>query len=122
MKSAPVAIAIQAGDSAGLAALVDPRFGRAAAFVITDLDGTTVTVVENDHVDAPHGAGTGAAGLLIQHGVGAVIANQFGPKALQALQAAAVSLWIAPAGITAAEALRRYNEGELQPMVMSEFR
>jgi predicted Fe-Mo cluster-binding NifX family protein len=64
-----VAIAIQ--DDEGPDAAVDPRFRRAVRFVIAAADGSAVQVVDNPGATAGHGAGIGAAALLVRRGVGA---------------------------------------------------
>lgn len=115
-------IAIAVASGAGLDAVADPRFGRAAAFVVTDAAGTESETLANPNVEAAHGAGTGSAAMLARKEVAAVIAGEFGPKAYQALEAAGIAMWVAPAGKTARELLAQFNEGTLCPMQMREFR
>jgi predicted Fe-Mo cluster-binding NifX family protein len=70
---------------------MDPRFGRAAAFVILDTASGATEVVSNaEGVAAAHGAGIAAAQLMAQRGVSCVITGRVGPKAEQALQAAGI--------------------------------
>jgi predicted Fe-Mo cluster-binding NifX family protein len=110
-------------EGEGLLALLDGRFGRAFAFLIVDTDsGEVVETIENTGAAAAHGAGTGAAGLVRSAGVQAVISGRFGPKAFEALQALKIETWIAPTGITAGEALKRFREGKLEKMQMQVFR
>jgi predicted Fe-Mo cluster-binding NifX family protein len=72
---------------------MDPRFGRAAKFVIVDGDSGAVEVVDNaEGVAAAHGAGIAAAQLMAQRGVACVITGRVGPKAEQALQAAGIRI------------------------------
>ena len=112
---------LQEGE--GLQAPLDGRFGRAFAFLIVDSDsGEVVKTIENTGAQAAHGAGTGAASLVKSAGVDAVISGRFGPKAFEALQALQIETWIAPAGINAGEALKRFREGKLEKMQMQVFR
>ena len=114
-----VAIAIQDGE--GLDAAVDPRFGRAARFAIAAADGSAVEVLDNPGVQAAHGAGIGAAALLVRRGVGAVIAGRFGPKASDALAAAGVAMFAAPDGMSARDALAALEQGKLASAEMQRF-
>ena len=104
-------------EGEGMDALMDGRFGRAEAFLV--VDGETREVVEtidNVSVGASHGAGTAAANTMRSGGVEAVISGRFGPKAFDALRALGIETWVAPPGITAGEALRMFNEGDLEKM------
>jgi len=96
-----------------LDAPIDPRFGRAEAFVLTDLEGSTPTRVGNDSGEAAHGAGTGAASTLAQQGVTDVVSGRFGPKAASALEALGIRMWLANEARTAGEALAALRANDL---------
>lgn len=66
---------------------ISPRFGRAQTFVIVDLNGEVkgVKVVKNPATNSPSGAGIKAVQLLINEKVKVVVAGNFGPNALVAL-------------------------------------
>jgi len=107
-------LAVPVRDGAGLQARLDTHFGRAAAFVVLDLDGAAEPLqLANDGAQAEHGAGIGAAALLLRHGVTAVAAERFGPKAEQSLRAGGVALYLVPPGLTAGEVLERFRAGTL---------
>ncbi|MBN1774304.1 MAG: NifB/NifX family molybdenum-iron cluster-binding protein [Deltaproteobacteria bacterium] len=107
-------LAVPVRDGVGLQARLDRQLGRAAAFVVVDLDGSVEPVyLINEGVQAEQGAGIGAAALLLQHGVTAVAAEHFGPKAEQALRAGGAALYTAPGGLTVAEVLERFRAGTL---------
>ncbi len=96
-----------------LAAPLDERFGRAAAFLVYDLDQDTFTVVGNRLAhDAAQGAGVQAAEQVARSGASALVAGHCGPKAMRVLRAAGVSVYTAPA-ISIADALARYRAGAL---------
>ena len=114
-------IAITVAQLGGLTAPMDPRFGRAAGFLVVQ-DGKILAELNNGAVDASHGAGTGAAALMQQHGVGVVISGAFGPKADAALSQMGISMRVAPPGLTAAEALDKAGRGELRAQTMRVFR
>ncbi len=94
---------------------VDPRFGRAAKFVLVDTETREVSAVDNDQgVNASQGAGVQAADTVSRMGAELVITGHCGPKAFRALEAAGIQVVVGAAG-TVTEAIDRYTAGELQP-------
>ena len=91
-------IAISATDG-NIEAPYAPNFGRAAYFVLMDTDTDTWQAVANPGMSASGGAGVQAAQLVINQGAQAVISGSFGPHAYQALEAAGLPMYLAPAGI-----------------------
>lgn len=68
---------------------IDPRFGRAAYYLIVNTETDEVTVHNNsDGVGASNGAGTGAAQTLSEYGVEALYTGKVGPKAAEVLKQA----------------------------------
>ncbi|MDA3902609.1 MAG: NifB/NifX family molybdenum-iron cluster-binding protein [Desulfuromusa sp.] len=68
---------------------IDPRFGRAAYYMIVNTETDEVTVHNNsDGVGSSNGAGTGAAQTLSEYGVKALYTGSVGPKAAEVLQKA----------------------------------
>jgi len=109
-----VKIALTA-SGASLDAPLDPRFGRAARFVVVDTVTGNVTVHDNTpNLNAAQGAGIQAAEAVSQLGVEVVITGHCGPKAFRALQAAGIQVVTGATG-TAKEAVARYQKGELKP-------
>jgi len=71
---------------------VDPRFGRAAWFLIVDTD-TKQLIEAIDNTagkEAAHGAGISAAAQVADKGVEALLTGRVGPKALPVLEKAGV--------------------------------
>jgi len=65
---------------------IDPRFGRAAYYMIVNTETDEVTVHNNsDGISASNGAGTGAAQTLSEYGVEALYTGSVGPKAAEVL-------------------------------------
>jgi predicted Fe-Mo cluster-binding NifX family protein len=97
-------------------AQVDPRFGRGAYFLVIDSDTLEWQSEANPAVDASGGAGVQAAQTVAQRGAQVAISGDFGPNAYEALEAAGVQMFLAPAGepLTASEVLARYQRGELK--------
>jgi predicted Fe-Mo cluster-binding NifX family protein len=109
-------IAISTQD-ADLDSLVDPRFGRAAWFIITDAEGGAWEAVDNtDNADASGGAGVQAGTLIADLGVDTVITGNVGPNAHRVLAAAGVRVFQAGNGVTAREALERLMRHDLAPV------
>ena len=117
-----VAITIVA-EGHGLTAAMDERFGRAPRFLVVDVDtGEVARTLDNPAVQAAHGAGTGAASMMRDEGVHAVISGRFGPKAFEALRALGIEAWMASPGLTAEQALSRFCDGRLERMQLREYR
>jgi predicted Fe-Mo cluster-binding NifX family protein len=106
-------IAVSAkGD--GLSSEVDPRFGRAAYFIIYDTENKSFEAVSNeDNVAAAQGAGIQAAQSVVSRQVDWVISGNMGPNAFSALKAAGVKIASRTEG-TVEEAIRLAEKGELQ--------
>ena len=68
--------------------IVDPRFGRAAGFVIYDTETKAFEYIDNGAAQtAAQGAGLMAVETVVEAGVKVVLSGYIGPKALEALQA-----------------------------------
>jgi predicted Fe-Mo cluster-binding NifX family protein len=94
---------------------VDPRFGRAAYFILVDADTNAFEVYDNEqNLNAPQGAGIHAAETVSRLGAEAVITGQCGPKAFHALQAAGIRVATGAQG-TVREAVEQFRKGEIKP-------
>lgn len=93
---------------------LDPRFGRAAGFVLVDLETMQAKYVDNGQSQAMgHGAGIAAAERVASAGAEVVLTGAVGPKAFSALQAAGIRIGQDLGGITVAEALERFKAGQV---------
>jgi predicted Fe-Mo cluster-binding NifX family protein len=98
-----------------LSSPLDPRFGRARYLLLVNTPFRTVESVDNRAgLNAAEGAGVQAAQSVIDHQAEAVITGNCGPKAFRALAAAGIPVYLAPEG-TVAEAIDRYDRGQLLP-------
>lgn len=95
---------------------VDPRFGRAAYFVVVDTDTLNWQAHQNEAVNASGGAGSLAAQFVARLGVDAVISGDFGPNAYLALAAAEIKMYLLGPSETLWEAITNYTAGNL-PLV-----
>ena len=110
-------VAISVRSKNGLESAIDPRFGRAPAFVIVDVEKRKVVAeFDNDFFYVVQGAGAGAAAKMSKEGVNAVISGSFEPKECTTLQMLGIDIWLAPDSITAEQALERLVSGLLQQM------
>jgi len=90
---------------------VDPRFGRAAGFVIVDLETGASEYLDNGRAQMlGHGAGLQAAESIARAGVKVLLTGQVGPKALQALSAAGIKIVQNMEGMTVAQALAEFKK------------
>lgn len=106
------------GDS--LESPLDTRFGRAARFLVYDLDTDTFEVIDNqDQVAMAHGAGVQAAGMVARLAPSAIVTGHCGPKAFRVLTSAGVQVYNSDAA-TVAEALEQYRSGKLPQALTSD--
>jgi predicted Fe-Mo cluster-binding NifX family protein len=103
---------------------VDPRFGRAAWFIIIDTETMDFSAIENESVAAAGGAGISSAKTVIDAGAQAVITGNCGPNAEQTLTAGGIKLYVGVTG-TVAEAAELFKNGKLtettEPNVQTHF-
>ncbi len=97
-----------------LSSEVDPRFGRAANFIVVDADTMEFEVVENkQNLNMPQGAGIQAGKTVADSGAGVVLTGNCGPKAFSVLQEVGVKIVVGVQG-TVADAVKAYKNGELK--------
>jgi predicted Fe-Mo cluster-binding NifX family protein len=97
----------------GLEARVDPRFGRAAGFVLFDTQTREARNIDNrQSLNAAQGAGIQAAEAVSRLGAECLITGHCGPKAYRTLQAAGVKVYTGAAG-TVGEAIAALEQGRL---------
>ncbi|MDT8899977.1 NifB/NifX family molybdenum-iron cluster-binding protein [Anaeroselena agilis] len=100
----------------GLEERFDTRFGRAAYFIVCDLENDSWESHPNtQNLEAAQGAGIQAAQSVQRLGASALITGHVGPKAFKVLDANAVKIFSATAQ-TVGEALSAYKNGLLSQM------
>ena len=93
---------------------VDPRFGRAAGFVVVDLDTMDTEYIDNGRSQVmAQGAGIQAAELVARAGVSCLLTGYVGPKAFQALSAAGIKMVQNLEGLTVRQAVERFKSGQV---------
>ncbi len=108
-------VAVTAGGP-GMGDRFDTRFGRAAYFIVCDLDNDSCECHPNtQNLEAAQGAGIQAAQSIQRLGATALITGHVGPKAFKVLDASGIKIFSAAAE-TVGEALNAYNSGQLSPL------
>ncbi len=100
-------------QSGSLDAEIDPRFGRAAYFLVLDTDNLEYESIQNPHIQAGGGAGIQAAQLVANKQVKAVITGNVGPNSFQVLKEAGINVITGVSG-SVKKAVERYNNGEFK--------
>ncbi|MFO7667632.1 MAG: NifB/NifX family molybdenum-iron cluster-binding protein [Desulfobacterales bacterium] len=94
---------------------VDPRFGRAAGFLIVDPDTLEFSFVDNGSSQAmSQGAGIQAAENVFRSGAKVVLTGYVGPKAFQSLSAAGIEIGENLENITVRQAIEKFKAGEVK--------
>ena len=96
-----------------LSSQIDPRFGRAAYFIIVETDDMSFEVFNNENIALSGGAGIQSAGFVSSKNIKAVLTGNCGPKAMQVFTADGIEVFIEQTG-TVREAVERYIKGNLQ--------
>jgi MinD superfamily P-loop ATPase/predicted Fe-Mo cluster-binding NifX family protein len=89
---------------------VDPRFGRAAFFLIVDTDTMAVKAIRNPNLEALLGAGIQSAELVAREGAEVVLTGECGVHAFAALSRLGVKVVTGVTG-RVADAIRTFTQG-----------
>ena len=91
----------------------NPRFGRAAYFMLYNDETQEWKTLMNPAADARGGAGPQAVQFIANQGAEVIISGRYGPSAFTALEAAGIQAYIASNG-TVSEVLQQYLDGQLE--------
>lgn len=92
---------------------LDQRFGRAAYFILIDIDTMGFEVIDNGASVSAGGAGITAAQAIVDKGVGAVITGNVGPNAMNVFKAAGIDIFRGYP-IAVKENIEKYQKGLLE--------
>lgn len=107
-----IAISSQGKD---LSSAVDPRFGRAAGFIIYDLETENYEYIDNEqNLNAAQGAGIQTAQNVAKSGARAVITGHVGPKAFSALKSGNIDIYLGT-NQSVQESISAFKNKELKP-------
>lgn len=108
-----IAITSQGKD---LQSELDLRFGRAAQFLVYDMETKEIEIKDNkQNLNAVQGAGIQAAQNAVKTGAEVLITGHCGPKAFKVLNAAGVKIFNSEKGIIE-EVIKKYENGELEEL------
>lgn len=94
---------------------MDPRFGRAAGFIVVDPQTLEFEYVDNGASQAlARGAGIQAAENVARAGAKVLLTGYVGPKAFLALEAANIKVAQNLPNMTVRQAVERYKNGEIE--------
>lgn len=92
---------------------VDPRFGRAAGFIIYHMETGEYSFIDNaKNLNAAQGAGIQAAQCVVEAKAGAVITGYCGPKAYKVLESSGVKIYVC-GKLSIREAIEKFRNSEL---------
>jgi predicted Fe-Mo cluster-binding NifX family protein len=92
---------------------VDPRFGRSPYYVLVDTETMEYEALPNTSMNAPSGAGIGAAQVVARRGVDAVLTGSVGPNATQVLSQSGIEILTGAQG-TVRQVVDAFKKGELK--------
>ena len=95
---------------------IDPRFGRAAYFIVIDTNTRDWQAHPNPAAEASGGAGTQAAQYVANYGLRVVVSGDFGPNACNALNAAGISMYLLGTSQKVRETVEDYRASQLAPV------
>jgi predicted Fe-Mo cluster-binding NifX family protein len=108
-----IAVSAQEPD---LNSRVDPRFGRAAYFIVFDTTTDTFEVLRNaENAAAMQGAGIQTAQFVARQSVDVIVSGNMGPKAFEAMRASGVQIVAWDKG-TVAEAVELVRSGKFRAL------
>jgi predicted Fe-Mo cluster-binding NifX family protein len=94
---------------------VDPRFGRAAGFMIVEPSDMSFEYIDNGASQAMgQGAGIQAAESVVRAGAKVLLTGYVGPKAFHALNAAGIEIGQNLDSMKVGEAVQAYLDGRVQ--------
>lgn len=101
-------------EGPGLDEAVDPRFGRAAGFMIVDPTDMSFDYIDNGTSQAMgHGAGIQAAESVARSGAKVLLTGYVGPNAFHALRAAGITIGQNLNNMKVGEAVQAYLDGRV---------
>lgn len=98
----------------GLDARLEPHFGTCTSFIVVEPKTKEWAVVQVEPDGPVRKVNIEGIRAVVQSGAGVVITPQIDPACCMALQALAVTAYIAPAGITVRQAIDLYERGKLE--------
>ena len=92
---------------------MDPRFGRAAYFIIAETDNSEAEIIKNEAAASGGGAGITSGQFMADKGVSAVITGNVGPNAMNVLKAAGIEIYRG-VEVSVKENIEKFKKGILE--------
>jgi len=97
---------------------LDPRFGRAAFFMIyDDVEKSIIKVTDNANILKSGGAGVSSAQEIIAEGVDVLITGALGPNAHNIIGTSGIKVYANDNCRDASDAIEKLSKGELQEIL-----
>jgi predicted Fe-Mo cluster-binding NifX family protein len=119
-KGMPTRIAV-AAQGEGLEATLEVHFGACASFVVIDPLTMAWETIQIEPGGPAREVNLRGIRAVARGGATALITPEIHPECCMALRALAVEVYLAPEGITAREAIERYERGELEQSLITPF-
>ena len=102
-------------EGPGLDEALDPRFGRAAGFIVVDPQTLDFDYFDNGSSQTlAQGAGIQAAEIVANSGAHVLLTGYVGPKAFKALQASGIKIGQNLANMTVRRAIELFSNGTVE--------
>jgi len=111
----PLIVCVTAGEPS-LDALCEEHFGRTPFFIMADTGSGEWWPIENRFPGPCGGKIPGAVRILVDCGVQVLVTGRVGGSGQDAIEAAGIRIYAAPAEITVRGALARLREDSLAPL------
>ena len=110
-----------ASSGEGLEAPLDARFGACLSFVVVDPTTMEWEVIRVETNGPAQRVSVKSIRAIARSGATVLITPQISPECCMALRALAITVYLAPEGITVREAIERYEQGELEEFLITPF-
>jgi len=98
----------------GLDARLEDPLGVCSSFVVVDPSTEEWKAVRVERSGSAREVSLNGIRAVVESGAGVLITTAIHPECCMALQALAVTVYVAPVGLTVREAIERYESGELE--------
>ena len=102
--------------SSDITAALDPRFGRAAYFLLLDSETMEWRAEPNPALNASGGAGIKAAQFAAESGCEAVVSGDCGPNAFDVLNSAGISIYLFGSAQNVNQVVESLKAGKLEQL------
>ena len=117
-KGFPTRIAVVSQGEGGLDSLLEANLDACTSFVAVDPKTDEWTLVQAEPSDSPQEAHLAIIRAIAQSGATVLITPEVRPECCMALQALAIDVYVADAGLTVREAIAQFEAGQLKQSII----